>query len=776
MPAMGTANSVPTTPAYTSTTVSNSSLYLYSDPEENISKNQQQILPGERSNAWKRLQPSSVSLEPRLEPSGLNLSNWVKAPPSTINRVETPLTDSDNDVSPFPAREHRHDSHLLRNATGKDSNDDYAKKITVPILEPTVIYTVQADAAIQRSPIQVSIVPDKAKKSFQPDGDYRHVTSQSDSVIPVNVNNVVPSFTPQAVSNQTNILANIWPVSTDKARVEHPDFCKLYDAILAAARPNCIGARLQVHSALNLDEWDKLLINYHDKEICSFLRFGWPIGFHNSSPPSSVEDNHASAANHLKEVKEFIQTELGHGALVGPFSAPPFQPWSRCSPIMTRPKKETSERRVIVDLSFPIGFGVNDGIDTLSYFGRDVSYTLPSIKDFITVLQKEGRGALAWKADLARAYRQLRADPVDAPLLGIKVGQEYYIDRCPPFGCKTSSAACQRTSNALVYLMREAGYFLLAYLDDYISCNKDASKAAEAYTYFADLTSRLGLKLAAHKCVHPTMSIDWLGYTIDTKLMTVAVPLQKLREIIQECKAWETKNRVSKKMLQSIVGRIMYVSNCIRPARKFSARILATLRQMKDRNWTTIKDDVKADLKWFYNFAAISNGVYYYSPPRVEIPLECDSSLYAGGGVGVGRYYTLNYTDAHRQTYPSIVHLEAINLLVLYRTMADFISDPATLVVIYTDNLGLRYALETGKTKDGILASCAREMWLMAAAHNHQVTIRHKPGTDLVLADALSRQAKDPQKAALAKALVLRDSLINVTLKVNDYVFFNLSI
>lgn len=225
-------------------------------------------------------------------------------------------------------------------------------------------------------------------------------------------------------------------------------------------------------------------------------------------------------------------------------------------------------------------------------------------------------------------------------------------------------------------------------------------------------------------------------------------------------------------MLQSIVGRIMYISNCVKPARKFSAKILATLRQMKERNWTTIKDDVKADLQWFHNYAAISNGVYYYSPPRVEIPLECDSSLHAGGGVGIGRYYIWNYTDAHRQMYPSIVHLEAINLLVLYRTMAEFISDPATLVVIYTDNLGSRYALETGKTKDDILASCAREMWLLAASYNHQVTIGHKPGAELVL----SRQTKDPQKAVLAKELILQDSLERVAPKLNNYVFFNLFI
>lgn len=98
---------------------------------------------------------------------------------------------------------------------------------------------------------------------------------------------------------------------------------------------------------------------------------------------------------------------------------------------MTRPKKESEERRVIVDLSFPPGEGVNAGIDIKDFFGKDITYTLPSIGDLITRLQISGRGAYIWKADLARAYRQMRVDPLDTPLLGMKVNGKYYLDLCP---------------------------------------------------------------------------------------------------------------------------------------------------------------------------------------------------------------------------------------------------------------------------------------------------------------------------------------------------------
>lgn len=302
---------------------------------------------------------------------------------------------------------------------------------------------------------------------------------------------------------QAVIFSTIWPHTTYAAKQVAPQFCQGYEAILATAQPNYRVAKIQVQSALNLDAWDSALEGYHDREICSYLRYGWPLGYHKATPPISVDKNHPSAVQHQAHVDSFIKKELELGALLGPFDELPFAPWFRCSPVMTRPKKDSLERRIIVDLTFPEGQGVNDGIDIYDYYGNNISYTLPSLGDLIARLQNLEPGALLWKADLARAYRQLRIDPVEAPLLGIKVEGRYYIDLCPPFGCKTSSAACQRLSNAMIYLMRQEGFFVLAYLDDYGGCQGDYATAQASYSRFLQLANQLGLQLAAHKCVPP---------------------------------------------------------------------------------------------------------------------------------------------------------------------------------------------------------------------------------------------------------------------------------
>lgn len=351
--------------------------------------------------------------------------------------------------------------------------------------------------------------------------------------------------------------------------------------------PNFAGAKILVKSGLRIEEWEKRLAEYHDREVCNFLKYGWPLGYHKQDPPTSHEDNHQSARNYTSAVDEFIEQESSLGAILGPFPCQPFTPWNRVSPVMTRPKQDTGKRRVIVDKSFPEGQSVNDGISITDFFGQDISYTLPSIKDLVTILHAHGSDAHIWKADLSRAYRQMRADPLDAPLLGIKVRDQYYIDRCPPFGCRSSSAACQRMSNAVVFMMRSCGFQVLVYLDDYAGCEASAERAAAAYRHFTQLADQLGLDLAKHKCQPPTQTIDWLGYHVDVRNSSIAMPQQKLSEILSECRKWLEKKKANKKMIQSLAGSLLFITNCITPARRFISRILMTLAGMEDGSWTS---------------------------------------------------------------------------------------------------------------------------------------------------------------------------------------------
>ena len=566
------------------------------------------------------------------------------------------------------------------------------------------------------------------------------------------------------------ILDQIWPNTNKEAWPAESPYRLIYDAARSHALPNYLGAKITIPSGLNLEVWERNLVDYQDQEVCQYLRYGWPVNYTSIEPPQPTSKNHSNAHAFLDQVDRFIAKEVDLDAMLGPFDLPPFSPWVQTSPIMTREKKNSHDRRIIVDLSFPPGASVNSGIPRHTFQGESREYSLPSIADLITKVQLEGEGCFIWKADLSRAYRQLRIDPLDTPLLAIKHRGYYYLDLCPSFGCRTSGGSCQRTTDAVVYMMAKRGHFTLAYVDDFCGVERGYRDACTSYSTFEQLTSDLGLALAPDKCTYPSTNVEWLGFEIDTKKMTVTIPAEKLAEVVSECEQWLDKKQATKRQVQSLTGKLVHISKCIPPGRKFISRILTALRATPDGHYININRDFRSDVRWFLEYAMSSNGVALIDPPREEILLECDSCLEGGGGHSDKAYFSMPYDDRHKAAFTHITQLEAVNLLITYRTLSP-IKCAGSKVVILTDNLSSKYALTTGRTKDPVLGACARELWLEAAKKDHTLEIRHKPGAELILADALSRRHISQKMCALAEDMVAQHGLIEVAPVLKNNIF-----
>ena len=78
---------------------------------------------------------------------------------------------------------------------------------------------------------------------------------------------------------------------------------------------------------------------------------------------------------------QYIKEELHHGALLGSLDHPLFD--IHISPFMTRPKSGSEVRRTIVDLSWPKGHLVNDGLSKNTYLGTPFSRHYPSVDSII---------------------------------------------------------------------------------------------------------------------------------------------------------------------------------------------------------------------------------------------------------------------------------------------------------------------------------------------------------------------------------------------------------
>ena len=64
-----------------------------------------------------------------------------------------------------------------------------------------------------------------------------------------------------------------------------------------------------------------------------------------------------------------------------------------------------------MDLSFPQGSSVNDGIPADTYLGDQFKLRLPGKDRLVEFILAKGRNCLVFKKDLRRAYRQFPVDP-----------------------------------------------------------------------------------------------------------------------------------------------------------------------------------------------------------------------------------------------------------------------------------------------------------------------------------------------------------------------------
>ena len=116
---------------------------------------------------------------------------------------------------------------------------------------------------------------------------------------------------------------------------------------------------------------------------------------------------------------------------------------------------------------------------------------------------------------------------------------------------------------------------------------------------------RLGLSVSQKKLVPPSTPATCLGVLIDTDAGTIPIPPEKLAQINETVQQWLTKRSCTKRQLQSLLGLLLYIHKCIKPAQVFLNRMLELLRSAHGSNFISLTSDFRRDLQWFAKVLAI---------------------------------------------------------------------------------------------------------------------------------------------------------------------------
>lgn len=558
----------------------------------------------------------------------------------------------------------------------------------------------------------------------------------------------------------------LWPNVVTQSNHEK---LKLYNIVRSAGTYNVLAARQIVPSQLKIDGWFANTTGHVDDEwVIEMIMYGFPLQYNGPSDPHNGVElaNHSSATAYNEHIDRFVKSELECQTLIGPFDNKPFD-WCSIAPIMTRPKSDPTKRRIIVDFSYPENQGINAFIDKNMVFGTYVEHRLPSVNDAVECVKSYDFAVTLATIDLERAYRNFRIDPLDWPLTCIRHRNRYYVDTGVPFGSRLSSLYMQKIAQFVERALLSKGITMIMYLDDGLAIIPDHHDAHQVLLSIITLIRDLGLPLAYDKVQMPSKRCRFLGIILDVENRCLEIPHDKITEFLTQVKDIQSRDKITRKQLQSLIGSINHLGKAVSHARLFMNRLLESLRDA-ETSVIPICDQIRADLNWFVTFLSAYNGKTMIITGQPAMVIEADSCLIGAGATNGQQCYKYVYPASFKHTY-HITQLEAINCLMAVRRFAAQYRN--SIIEVRCDNLAAINTFTHSRGRDKVLNAITRALWYFAANNNLELRYTHIPGVDMHVADTLSRAGNSPESDRIASQLIKDKglSLIKITPRYHDF-------
>ena len=426
----------------------------------------------------------------------------------------------------------------------------------------------------------------------------------------------------------------------------------------------------KIITPLDPREWEKGLASHPDRDfadyICSGIQQGFRLGYNYRSNRSRRRpSNLRSVREHREVVEQFFREESGAGKLLGPLPRDKF-PQVHVSPVGVIPKSTPGKWRIIVDLSFPEGGSVNDGID------KDMcSLSYVRVDDVAAKVVSMGRGALMAKFDLRSAYRNIPVHPDDRWLLGTEWEDQLFVDTVLPFGLRSAPMIFNAVAEALAFIIRSLGVkWLEHYLDDFVMVAPPKSnECQEGLQVALDTCAKVGFPVAEDKTEGPATLINFLGVLLDSMLMQLRLPPDKLEKLKKLVASWRRRKVCTKKELRSLAGHLSNACKVVRPGRRFLRGIFGLLSQFQRRDHhIRLNAGFRADLEWWHNFVTSWNGISMMQregllSPGVEIWSDASGSWGCGAHWGV-QWLQVAWNDWPAFSSSSIAAKELLPIIV----------------------------------------------------------------------------------------------------------------
>ena len=246
----------------------------------------------------------------------------------------------------------------------------------------------------------------------------------------------------------------------------------------------------------------------------------------------------------------------------------------------------------------------------------------------------------------------------------------------------------------------------------------------------------------------------------------MAVTPQCIHEIMAELEMWRGKKCCNITELQSLIGKLQFLSKCIRPGRVFVARLLNFLRGMKKGIWYMVSDEVGSDIKWWYFTLPHFKGtalMWLYDDKEQDCSFATDSCLQGCGGVCEEEYFHVGLPEHIHKVATNIANTELLTVSIALRLWGH--KPKGRRVRIWCDNEASVACINNGRARDIFMQQWLREICYLSTINKCWLKAVYLTSAENRIPDLLSHWEIDltvrAQLIEYAQGKKLREVTVN---------------
>ena len=328
---------------------------------------------------------------------------------------------------------------------------------------------------------------------------------------------------------------------------------------------------------------------------------------------------------------------------------------------------------------------------------------------------------------------------------------------CLPFGLASAPRVFTKLMKPVVALLRRSGIRLIIYLDDILFMNQTPTGLQRDMSTAIHLLENLGFVINLTKSqLKPTQTLEFLGFIVDTKNMTLVLPQGKVTAIEDLCSQMLSQTELTVRDIARLIGKLTASIQAIFPAplhyRQLQSLKNTALQSGGNYNMkVSLNPACQEELQWWIAHLNAWNGQAILTPPP-DLVIETDASQQGWGAVckevRTGGLWSQN---------ERLLHINCLELLAGAFAVKCFTKNQICLHVrLRMDNTtAIAYLNKLGGTRSLVLSNLVAELWSWALNRGMILSAEHLPGKWNTQADQESRHYQDSSDWHLDSSLFL---------------------